>query len=145
MGVFRSQTPRAYFCLTKSDYFSDSRLDLWAYPPFFSARIRAAFSMTDSRLSTVLSSHPASHISIRISASVNSISPNISLSSAILRASTLVKIFVHIPGSPFWLSYHIRPPFQDCNNARADNGRSRFFGNGKADLTMPKRCMKRRC
>ena len=35
MGVFRSQTPRACFCLTKSDYFSDSRLDLWAYPPFF--------------------------------------------------------------------------------------------------------------
>ena len=74
MGVFRSQTPRACFCLTKSDYFSDSCLDLWAYPPFFSARIRAAFSMTDSRLSTVLSSHPASQIRVFSSAFVSSTS-----------------------------------------------------------------------
>ena len=77
MGVFRSQTPRACFCLTKSDYFSDSCLDLWAYPPFFSARIRAAFSMTDSRLSTVLSSHPASQIRVFSSAFVSSTSVQI--------------------------------------------------------------------
>ena len=49
MGVFRSQTPRACFCLTKSDYFSDSHLDLWAYPPFSSTHIRAVFPMTDRR------------------------------------------------------------------------------------------------
>ena len=76
MGVFRSQTPRACFCLTQSDYFSDSRLDLWAYPLFLSARIRAAFSMTHSRLSTVLSSHPASHIRVLSSAFVSSTSAN---------------------------------------------------------------------
>ena len=37
-GIFRSQTPRAYYGVTLSDYLSDSTLNWWAYPPFLSAR-----------------------------------------------------------------------------------------------------------